>query len=115
MVIVFMYPVFGHFQTEKKEKTAPKAGGTVINIPIQLISSCSTLGELTPLRFRYENEEHILSTIDIDNVLSIKEKQYNGISEIVYTCQAVFGNDVHLFELSYTVNTHRWKIFRLLS
>lgn len=110
-----MHTAFGNFQTKRKESDQAVATGMVVNIPVQLISSCSTLGELTPLRFRYENEEHMLSTVNIDHVLSMKENQYNGITEIIYTCQAYLDKTMHLFELKYTVTSHRWMIFRILT
>lgn len=87
-----------------------------VNIPIQLFCVVSTLGELTPVRFRYENEEHQIITIDISDVLSTKEKKIAGISEIIYTCTAAFEEEQqHMFNLKYNVSAHKWTFFELLS
>lgn len=110
-----MSTAFGRFSANSRSAEQTASTGKIANIPVQLISSCSTLGDLTPLRFRYENEEHSLSTVNIDAVLSIKENQYNGIHEIIYTCQAALNGTVHLFELKYNVSSHKWLIFRILS
>ena len=88
---------------------------TLRDIPIQLISSCNTLGELTPLRFRYEDAEHQLSTIQIDQILSTKSISYSGIHEIIFTCTAHMNQVAHIFELKYNIAGHKWRIFRLLS
>ncbi len=38
------------------------------NYPIQIFSVTSTLGEITPLRFRYENIEHEIITVNVDEI-----------------------------------------------
>ena len=85
------------------------------DIPIQLISSCNTLGVITPLRFRYEDSEHQLTTIQIDQILSSKNISYSGIHEILFTCSAHMNGLAHIFELKYNISGHKWRIFRLLS
>lgn len=86
-----------------------------MNIPVQLISSCSTLGELTPLRFRFENDEHKLETVDINQIISTKELKINGLHEIIFTCIANIFYESKLFELKYNVISHKWFIFRVLN
>lgn len=88
----------------------------IVNIPIQLISSCSTLGEFTPLRFRYVvPESHDIMTIKIDEVISQKENHFNGAKEFLFTCSACFQNEKKLFDLRYSVITHKWSIFQMLN
>lgn len=53
-----------------------------VNLPIQIICCCSTLGEFTPLRFRFETEEHELITVQIESVLAHKETSFAGMREI---------------------------------
>lgn len=89
--------------------------GTVLNLPIQLISSCSTQGEFTPLRFRYEDEEHNLITVQIAEILTHRENHYNGIHEIIYTCRADIYGESRLFDLRYNVSLHRFSVFQMLS
>lgn len=88
---------------------------TTLNIPIQLISSCSTLGDFTPLKFRFEDEEHHIVTVNISDILSTREHKINGIHELIYTCRAYINGASRLFELKYNVNTHKWLIFRTLA
>ncbi len=88
---------------------------TTLNLPVQLIASCSTLGDFTPLRFRYENAEHRLITVSIDDILSTKEIHYNGMDEIIYTCYGTLEQESRLFTLKYNIRSHRWLIFQLLT
>lgn len=89
--------------------------GVTLNIPIQLISSCSTMGDFTPLKFRFEDETHNVITVDISDILSAREQKINGIHELIYTCCAYINGASQLFELKYNVNTHKWIIFRTLT
>ena len=86
-----------------------------VNIPIQMFSICSTVGDITPVRFRFESEEHLIETIHIDNILSLKESGYNGIRELHYTCEAVIYGDAKYFIITYNIATHKWRLFKMLN
>ena len=47
--------------------------------PVDVISMCSASGEIRPLRLRLEDEEHQLFRIDIEEILSTKDIQYDGM------------------------------------
>lgn len=85
-----------------------------INIPIQMISNCSTVGDFTPMRFRLELEDHSMETVTVENILSHKETSFNGVREIQYTCQAIISGSLKMFILSYNINSHKWRLFRML-
>ena len=84
------------------------------NIPLQVISVCSTKGEFLPLRFRYEDKEYGLQTVEIIETVCTKEIKYVGIEAFLYTCKAILHGTEKLFELKYTVQTHNWVLFRIL-
>lgn len=84
------------------------------NQQIEMISVCGSDGSLKPLRFRFEDEEHRLQVVQITEVISCKEICYVGIEAFVYVCRAEFGGREHLFEVKYTVRTHKWVLFRML-
>lgn len=85
-----------------------------MNIQIEMICVCAVDGHLTPIRFRMEDEEHCLQTVCVDQVLAVKPIQYAGIDAIQYLCKAHFCGQEKLFELRYTVKTHRWTLFRVI-
>ena len=42
--------------------------------PVDVISMCSANGDIRPLRLRMEDEEHQLLRIDIEEIISSKQK-----------------------------------------
>ena len=85
-----------------------------MNLPIEMICVCAADGELTPLRFRMEDEDHCLQTVVISQVLCCKPIQYVGIDAIQYLCKAVCEEKERLFELRYTLKNHAWSLFRVV-
>lgn len=88
---------------------------SALNIPIQMVGACSTLGDMTPLWFRYENEEHGIVTVKIEEVVSSKEEKFCGMDYISLVCWAATKEQRRLVELRYRISTHRWSYFRTLS
>ena len=70
------------------------------NLPVQVLAACGVDGQMQPLRFRFED------SIDSRFV------EYVGIETFVFLCKALFEGAEKLYELRYTVRTHRWTLFR---
>lgn len=83
-----------------------------VNTPIDCISVISAAGEIRPLRFRLEQEDHRLLRVDIDQVVSTRSVQYVGIEAQIFLCKAVVEGVQWLFELKYTIRSHSWCLFR---
>lgn len=84
------------------------------NVPIQVLTVCDADGRLQPIRFRVEDEAHELQTVSIKQVVSTYEIQYVGIEALAFLCKGDIGGREHLFELRYTVRSHRWALQRLI-
>ena len=80
--------------------------------PIDVISVCSANGEIRPLRFRMEDEEHQLLTVNIEEVVSSKEIQYAGIEAHIFLCWVTVRGKRWLVELKYTIRSHHLCFFR---
>ena len=80
--------------------------------PVDVISICSASGDIRPLRFRMEDEEHRLLRIDIDEIVSSRPIQYVGIEALIFLCRATVRGKETLFELRYTVRSHSWCLLR---
>ena len=80
--------------------------------PVDVIAVYSANGDIRPLRFRLEDEEYQLLRVDIDEVVSSKEIQYVGVEAHVFLCRATVGEKRWLFELRYTIRSHRWYLLR---
>ena len=82
------------------------------NLPIQVIVHCDAQGELRPLRFRYEDRQHQIHTVQVEQVTDSRKVEFVGIEAILYLCKAKTDGKEHLYELKYTVQTHKWVLFR---
>ena len=80
--------------------------------PVDVISLCSANGEIHPLRVRMEDDDHCLLRLDIDEVISSRKIQYVGIEATVFLCRATVQDKQWLFELKYTLRSHRWCFLR---
>ena len=80
--------------------------------PVDVISMCSANGDIRPLRFRMEDEDHQLLRIDIDEIVSSKLIQYVGIEAQIFLCKATVKGRRTLFELRYTIRSHNWCLLR---
>ena len=68
--------------------------------------------QLQPLRFRFEDSEHQLHTVHITEIIDSRFVEYVGIETFVFLCKALLEGAEKLYELRYTVRTHRWTLFR---
>lgn len=80
--------------------------------PVDVISMCSANGDIRPLRFRMEDEDHQLLRVDIDEIVSCKPIQYVGIEAQIFLCRARVRGKSTLFELRYTIRSHSWCLLR---
>lgn len=80
--------------------------------PVDVISMCSAGGEIRPLRFRMEDEDHQLLRVDIEEIVSSKWIQYVGIEAQIFLCRANVRGKNTLFELRYTIRSHSWCLLR---
>lgn len=82
------------------------------NCPIDVISICSADGEIRPLRFRFEDDQHQLLRVDVNEIVSKKTIQYVGIEAQLFLCRVSVWDEEWLVELKYTIRTHCWCLFR---
>ena len=80
--------------------------------PVDVICVCSADGDIRPLRFRMEDEEHRLLRIDIEEIISFRDVQFVGIEARIFLCRATVGQRKWLFELRYTIRSHNWCLLR---
>lgn len=87
-----------------------------MNIPIQAGSVTNTTGKIIPTWFRYEDpNEHEIQTVKIENILSSKEINYVGFRMIQFVCAAEITGTRRIFELRYSIGTHKWVFFQMLN
>lgn len=82
------------------------------NVPLQVIACCDADGAMQPLRFRFEDAAHMLHTVQVREVVDRRESAYVGIEAFFFLCRAVLDGREKLYELKYTVHSHRWALLR---
>lgn len=82
------------------------------NIPVQMIAYCDAEGEMKPLRFRYEDDRHRIHTVRVQQVVDRRTVEFVGIQALLILCKSMEEDREHLYELKYTVATHKWTLFR---
>ncbi len=101
---------------EKAEQGKKQIGElTPVNIPIQMILVSDTTGIITPIRFRFQTEEDLIETIQIQKVVSRDEKNYVGIREQQFICIAQISNVRRILELRLNLESQKWRIFQFLA
>ena len=85
------------------------------NLPVQTLCVTSTVGDLKPLWFRYEDEYHNVVKVEISNVLSCKETKIAGCLSLVYTCESILNSSISIVELQYLIGSHKWVLKRKVS
>lgn len=80
--------------------------------PVDVISVCSSTGELKPLRLRLADEAEEWFRIDIEEILTVKEIPYVGAEATIFLCRARAWNRRWIVELKYVIRSHTWYLLR---
>lgn len=78
--------------------------------PVDVISVCSTQGDIIPLRIQLADENAQTYSVVIEQILSHKEISYVGNESHIYSCRAMLRQKPFFFELCYLVRSHRWNL-----
>lgn len=87
---------------------------SAVNVPVEMISRCSTLGEIIPIKFRMENASHEIITAKVEEVVYKKESNFAGIRTFEYGCKINLEGREQLLELSYQVTSHKWVVKKVV-
>lgn len=85
-----------------------------LNMPVEMIATCSPEGELRPARFRVKGEDGGLTTVRIRRIRDREHIPYTGVEAYRFVCSAVIGDRERVFELRYSVREHRWVLWKFL-
>lgn len=85
-----------------------------INVPIEMIARCSTVGEMQPIKFRVEDETHQMITLKVEEVVYKKESIFAGIKTFEYGCKTKIEDKEQIIEVRYHVATHKWTIKKIV-
>lgn len=75
-----------------------------MNIPVQVISCTDTDGKITPMRFRFVNEQEELVTIENLTVC----RRAENMSILSFVCETTMEGRKSEFTLVYRIRDHIW-------
>ncbi len=79
---------------------------------IEVIAAWDTSGQLRPLRFRFEGEDHVLHRVSVDQVISVRQVAFVGVEAFIFLCKAQEEERERIFELRYNIRSHDWQLLR---
>lgn len=103
-------------QNESRKEVHEKIGEHhLLNIPIQMVAAMDRNGKITPMWFRYENQDHTIETVKIWKTECRDEVCYVGIREKRYICTVMMNESYHVLDIRYRIEKQTWRIFQFLS
>lgn len=85
-----------------------------VNVPLEMISRCNTLGEIVPIKFKIENAAHEMLVAKVEEVIYQKESNFAGMRSFEYGCKIHLEGREQLLEISYQVAHHKWMIKKVV-
>ncbi len=79
-------------------------------ISVEVISFCGADGTIRPLRFRFTDENQHWQTVQIGQILSVKQVLYVGKEAFCYQCRGILGECMQEFVLRYCIRGHQWSL-----
>ncbi len=80
------------------------------NCPVDVISVCSSKGEILPLRVQLKDRDHQLIRINVDQVLSSRQIEHVGAEAQIFQCRATVWDRKCIFELKFSFRSHTWHL-----
>ena len=80
------------------------------NIPVQMIFATDTDGKITPLRFKFRNEQDEILSYKIEKVKQ-KSSSKNAIGQ-TFQCEIIDSGSLKTVCLSYHFNDHKWSLIQ---
>ena len=81
------------------------------HVNIDMIAVSRADGSMEPLRFQFTDRKALNHRVRIDEILNRRELKHVETVGYVFLCCGFLEEELCLFELQYTVRTHRWTLF----
>lgn len=76
---------------------------------IDILVKVSTEGIITPLKFRFIDDNEEWRTIKVDSVLNREKKRIIGNEYIIiFNCKSIIEGKIHDYKLVFNIATSKW-------
>lgn len=84
----------------------------VVSKPIEVIAKHDLKGNITPLRFRIEENEEF-KVINVNKVIDRSSEKIAESDALIFNCQNIINGTEKRYELCYEIKTCRWILFKI--
>ena len=85
----------------------------VVKKPIECSTWYTPEGILTPIKFKYVNDEKRNIAIKVNNIFQRDENKLAGNRMMVFKCQSTINGQLKEYELTYEVSTCKWTLMKM--
>lgn len=80
----------------------------MVHMPVDVVATFNVQGRIKPNFIQLEDEDHVLQTYKIENIVFSREEKYAGIPVILFCCKIMQGGCMQVIHIKYHVKTHQW-------
>lgn len=80
----------------------------MFHMPVDVIATFNVQGKIKPNYIRLEDENHILQTYKIEDIVFSREEKYAGIPVLLFCCNIAHGDCMQMINIKYHIKTHQW-------
>lgn len=80
---------------------------------VDMICLSSRDGAITPLKFRFVEDDQESRIIRIDRILDRKEEKLAGNRMLIFTVQSTLDGIERVFEIKYEIQSFKWYLSKL--
>ena len=84
----------------------------MFHMPVDVIATFNVQGKIKPNYIRLEDENHVLQTYKIENVIFSREENYGGISVFLFSCNIKSGDTLQNISIKYHIRTQQWVLVK---
>lgn len=77
-------------------------------MPVDVIATFNVQGRIKPNYIRLEDQEHVLQTHKIENIVFSREEKFAGAEVMFFCCNIRVGDCMQMINIKYHVKTHQW-------
>lgn len=84
----------------------------IVAKPIDMIAVFTKEGILTPIKFKYCDDEGT-TVVKVDRVILWETEKFAGNNMVVFRCQSLINNMQKVYEIKYELATCKWILFKI--
>ena len=76
--------------------------------PLQMLCFCNENGDISPVRFRLEDQNGVQHICKVRQIINIKHSELAGIDAFIFQCVVQIAKKLITVWLRYTVMSRKW-------